>query len=62
VCFGAGFNITSLISFGRDMGEVILNLVPKEKNTQRTKNLCSTRDNVAKLFIRRKFLTSACKV
>jgi hypothetical protein len=27
----------------------------------RSKNLCSTRDHVAKLFIRRKFLTSACK-
>jgi hypothetical protein len=25
-------------------------------------NLCSTRNQVAKLFIRRKFLTSACKV
>jgi hypothetical protein len=29
--FETGFYITSLISFGRDMSELILNLVPKEK-------------------------------
>jgi hypothetical protein len=34
------------------MSEVILNLVPlKKKKTQRSKNLCSTRDQVGKLFI-----------
>lgn len=39
--FGNGFHITSLVSFGRDMSEVILNFV--KKNTQRSKSLCSTR-------------------
>jgi hypothetical protein len=47
---GNGFIITSLISFWQDMSEMILNLVPKEK-AQRSKNLCSTRDLVTKLFI-----------
>jgi hypothetical protein len=31
-----------------DMSEVILNLVPRKKGG--SKNLCSARDNVAKLF------------
>jgi hypothetical protein len=34
----------------------------KRKNTQQRKNLCSTREPTAKLFIRRKFLSSACNV
>jgi hypothetical protein len=38
----------SLISLVKDMCEVV-NPVPKKK--QRSKNLCSTRDLVAKLFI-----------
>jgi hypothetical protein len=32
--FGTVFNITSLISFGRDMIEVILNTVPKKHTTE----------------------------
>jgi hypothetical protein len=58
---GAKFNITSLIFIGRDMSEVILNLVPRGEK-QGSKNLCNTRDQVAKLFTGRKFLTCACKV
>jgi hypothetical protein len=42
--------------------EVILNLVPRGKKKQGTKNLWNTRDQVAKLFAGRKFLTHACKV
>jgi hypothetical protein len=43
---------TSLISLPKDMSEVILNPVPsKKKKKQRSKNLCSTRDLVAELFI-----------
>jgi NADH:ubiquinone oxidoreductase subunit K len=38
-------NITSLISLPMDMGGVILNFIP------RSKNLCSTRDQVEKLFV-----------
>jgi hypothetical protein len=41
--FGTRFNIISLISLPKDMSEVILNLVPRKK-TQRSKNVCSTRD------------------
>jgi hypothetical protein len=48
-------------SIGRDMGEVTLKSVPRRR-TQWSMNLCNTRDQGAKLFIRRKFLTSACKV
>jgi hypothetical protein len=33
----------------------------KKKKNQRSKKLCNTRDQVAKLFTRRTFLTSACK-
>jgi hypothetical protein len=42
---------TSLISLPKDMNEVILNPVPSKKKTQQSKNLCSTRDLFAKLFI-----------
>jgi hypothetical protein len=59
---GTKFNITSLINIRREMSEVILNFVPKKKKIQGSKNICNTRDQVAKLFTRRKFLTSACKV
>jgi hypothetical protein len=42
----------SLISLPKDMSEVILNPVPsKKKKPQPSKNLCSTRDLVAELFI-----------
>jgi hypothetical protein len=34
----------------------------KHTHTKLSKNLCSTRNQVAKLFITRKFLTSACKM
>jgi hypothetical protein len=43
------------------MSEVILNLVPVGI-TQGSKNLCNKRDQVAKLFTGRKFVTDACKV
>jgi hypothetical protein len=33
-----------------------------KKNTKWSKNFCITRNQVAKLFIRRNFATSACKV
>jgi hypothetical protein len=46
----------------RNMSEVILHVVPRKERKQRSKDLCSTTDQVAKLFARRKFLTSACKV
>jgi hypothetical protein len=48
---GARFNITSLISFGRDMSE---------HNGVRASAVQGV--GGAKLFIGRKFLTSACKV
>jgi hypothetical protein len=44
-----------------DMSEVIFNLVPMGGG-QGSKNLCNTRDQVAKLFTRRKFLTRTRKV
>jgi hypothetical protein len=46
---GTKFNITSLISLPMDMSEVILNFVPRKKKGG-SKNLCSARDQVAKLF------------
>jgi hypothetical protein len=67
VFFGTEFNITPLISTGRDMSEAILNPVKKththtHTHTQGSKNLFSSRDQVAKLFIGGKFLTSVSKV
>jgi hypothetical protein len=45
----------------KDMSEVILHLDPMGKK-QGSKNLSNTRDQVAKLFTGRKFLTAACKI
>jgi hypothetical protein len=44
------------------MSEVTLNLLPRGGKKQGSKNLCNTRDEGAKLFTGRKFLTRACKV